>query len=164
MNKRGAFLYLLDVFIAVTLILFSVTLIFSSYLNIPEKTSAFYVANSYLTYYLETPVYELNNPSVSTMIAKNQIHNIDNRLINEVAYQLALGNASIARDLVRLTYDNIVSEQFEFIYRFNDTVVFNTTPLDYQYAKVVVNRGFMTFFVDHGSVVGPVLTEVVVWV
>lgn len=101
MRKRGALFYIIDAFVAASIIALTLTIIFATQLNAPKTEAAEDALDEY-TNYLETTIIR-NAPGTTktTLINERLVDNPENTLIASLAQLIQRGNLTAAQQLIQ---------------------------------------------------------------
>lgn len=112
MRKRGALFYIIDAFVAASIIAMTMTVIFAAQLNTPKTDAAQDTLSSYITYLQKTSIFDAPGTTKDLIIEKDLIDKKDQSIISAVAQLVRNGNLSTAQELLAEVNELALESQF----------------------------------------------------
>lgn len=145
MNKRGYF-FILDAFIAATIIVVSLVAIMNSDVAVEQRSKDYTQADAIVQFLLDTKIEDLDNSYVKSLIANGNITNTRNTLMEQIDLFYYKANYSclssdaacqaknynLSTTLIRNISETIISQKYGYSYVIMDGVrnytVYNRSP------------------------------------
>lgn len=166
--KKGYF-FMLDAFIATSIIIFSLVLIFSFSSSRPYQMQGLFLAQDAMDIFTKTKVNELNNQFVLNLTAEGNITNTENTLIEQTAEFYILNKTQLAESfLVNVTIALVPSKYGFEVSIYNSTSRFSyiinqgTTNQSEAYL-VLVSKEIISGMLEDYTLWGPMTAEVKIW-
>ena len=171
MNKRGAYFFVIDAFIAASIIFLSLIMIFTTYNIRPETGPTLRMLEEYTDFLMNTKVRNFQGDYVMNLTNNKNITNIDNTLLEQLV-EFYYYNSSGVRNTDRIMWNFVdevskgaVSEQRSFAVYINKTLIYNITNKPLQESDLVMNSKKIVFQrINETYIYGPVIFEVKIWV
>jgi hypothetical protein len=176
MNKRGAYFFVLDAFIAVSIIIATLVIIFSAQSIKVEKKPALSMAQDFMAYFANTKIRDYQGEYVYNLTIDGNITNADNTLLDQLIefYYLNKTNPARRTDLIitkylRETSSAVISGARSTMIYIQDkdgkTLLFNSTKSTADNSNLMVSLEKIAFkSINETFVYGPVIFEVKLWV
>ncbi|HHE36602.1 MAG TPA: hypothetical protein ENL16_02195 [Candidatus Woesearchaeota archaeon] len=170
MNKRGAYFFVIDAFIAASIIFFSLILIFTTYNIRPDTGSTLRMLKEYTEFLTNTRVRDFQGDYVRNLTTNKNITSLDNTLLEQLVefyyYNSSGKNMSmIMWNFVDEVSKGVISEQRSFAVYINDTRIYNKTNKPLDESDLVMNSKKIVFHrINETYIYGPVVFEVSIWV
>jgi hypothetical protein len=100
MNKKGALFYIIDAFVAASIIAITITIIFSTSMNPPETEIVQEALENYISYIEQTSIVRVSGTTANSIINKEIVNNQEDTIISSIAQVYDQGNISLTTDLV----------------------------------------------------------------
>ena len=191
-NTKGTYFFVLDVFIAASILVLTIIVILSSRVNIPETSQNYFLAEDFLNFLTQTRIRDLTLYYRNTLIADGNITDVSLFIHQQIAqWYWNMTNAKdpdaanpenpadpcgiegekascrhgyVAREFIEQMALGIIPDQFGFAYSVNETVMYNRSNDTRPQAEILLVARKTTFFLDsEGFFFGPVNTTVEVW-
>lgn len=177
-GAKGTYFFVLDVFIAASILVLTIIIILSSRVNVPDTAQNYLIAENFLNFMTSTQTKDLTMFYRNTLIADGNITNLDLYLHQQIAQWYynksvaeglmdlpgAARHGIVAREFINQISTGIVPDQFGFSYAVNETVMYNRSNETRQQAEFLVVARKTTYFrIDDTTFFGPVNTTVEVW-
>jgi len=168
--KKGYF-FIMDAFIAISVILLSLLLLFSFHSSQPYQLQGVYLSEDIMDIMATTKVFEINNDFVYSLFAAgaDNITNTDNTLLEQTGDFYLTNRAELAEIFVRNVTYSLVPEKYgcELIIS-NTTHRFNVTinpghSLQNESELLFVSKKMVVGLDENGSTWGPLVGEVRIW-
>ncbi len=134
MNRKGYF-FILDAFIAATIIAVSLVAIMNSDVAVEQRTRDYGQVDEITQFFLDTRLEDLDNQYVKTLIANGNITNPRNTIMEQIDlfYYKAkyvcttpgcsMINYNLSRDLLKNVSEPVISQKYGFNYVIMDTTI-----------------------------------------
>ncbi|MFH1399769.1 MAG: hypothetical protein ABIG95_06710 [Candidatus Woesearchaeota archaeon] len=167
--KKGYF-FMLDSFIAMSIILFSLILIFSFHTSKPYQMQGIFIADDIMDVFAGTRVEEIDNDFIYGLYTgSTNITNPKNSLAEQVAEFLITDREGLAQQFVKNITVRMVPEKYGFMIRvYNETKAwqFNISEgsVSQDEAKLIVSsKKILTGNINRTYYWGPMMAEVRIW-
>ena len=101
MNKRGALFYIIDAFVAASIIAMTLTVVFSSHINMPKNEQTKTTLDHYLSFLQETPIKNLDDDHLREVIINQRyVDNTNTNLLITLGLILKENNLTLAEELL----------------------------------------------------------------
>ncbi|MBU0665950.1 MAG: hypothetical protein ABIC91_04700 [Nanoarchaeota archaeon] len=164
MKKRGSYFFVLDALIGGSILLLSLVVIFSSYLNTPKLKQSYTLSDDIMTFMLNTKVEEYITTYSLKLIRNKNITNTKNTLFEQIAIFHYEEKNELATNYTRDIIQTVLPEQYGIMYSINESEIYNRSIDRYNKSRFLLSSRKMTFFkINQTSVYGPTITEVQIW-
>ena len=166
--KKGYF-FILDAFIATSIIVLSLVLIFSFHSSKPYQMQGIFLAQDTMDLLFKTKVYEIQNDFVINLTQEGNITNTANSLLEQTAEFFITNRTKLAQDFVLNVTQNMVPEKYGFELKiYNGTSLFNLTinpglSLQNKSNLLLISKEIISGMLDNYTMWGPMTAEVRVW-
>ncbi|MFH1916650.1 MAG: hypothetical protein ABIJ21_05265 [Nanoarchaeota archaeon] len=170
MDKRGGYFFVLDVFIASSIIVLTLIIIFSSRVNSPPPETSYRTAEDFMTFLSVTEFRDISNQHKLNLTRAGFVNDTALSLLQVIAlldYTGAKNTTGFPYDQIFLEsiIQGILPEKYGYNYSVNGTAVLVKNPESYTGANLVLSAHRITFFrLNAQEIYGPVITEVRIWV
>ncbi len=168
--KKGYF-FMLDAFIAISVLVLSVILIFSFHSQKPYQLQGIFLSDDIMDLLAETKVYEVNDDFVYSLYTNGStnITNADNTLIEQATVFYMTNRTFLAENFLLAVADNSVPDNFGFeLWIYNTTDSFNLTinsgnALQNESEQLVTSKRLILGLLREEFTWGPATAEVRIW-
>jgi hypothetical protein len=170
MNKRGAYFFVIDAFIAASIIFVTLMLIMNTHATKPESAPTLRMVEDYTEFLMNTKIREFEGPYTEILFNNHNITNLDNTLLDQLTefyYYNSTGKnmSAIMADFTREISQGIVSSQRSFAVYINDSLIYNRTQKQAEYAELLLSSKKISYKrINDTYIYGPVIVRVSVWV
>lgn len=105
LQRKGAYFYVIDAFIASIIILGALVVLFSQFTNAPNSKQAYYTAEDFISALESTPVRNIDDPLVRTWLTNGTITTPDISALQQIGVFNLSGNSQNAQTLSRILAD-----------------------------------------------------------
>lgn len=162
---------MLDAFIAISILVLSVILIFSFHSQKPYQMQGIFLSDDILDLLAETSVYEVNNEFVYSLYTNGStnITNTDNSLLEQTAIFYMTDREKLAQDFLLNVTNNAVPENYGFeLFIYNSTHTYNLTinpgdSLQNESDQIVSSKKLIFGLIQEEFNWGPATAEVRIW-
>jgi hypothetical protein len=175
MDKRGAYFFVIDAFIAVSIIIATVIIIFSAQSTKTESKPTLSLLQDFMAFMSNTKIRDLQGSSTQALIADSNITDIDNTVLEQII-EFYYINQSTGRNMsgiitqfINETSSSIIPETRSFTMRiYNDTfsaVLFNKSRYPEGDSSLMLGMSKIGFKrINQTEIYGPMIVEVKIWV
>ena len=164
MDKRGAYFFVIDVFVASAIIIIALVLIFNFFLNRPEMQHPRLYASDVMSFLLSTEVGKLQNTYVESLIKNGNITNTKQSLFSQILEFHKKGKDDINRLFIHNITTGLIPKTYGIEYTINGTSVYNKSLATLSTATFSVSAKRICFLrINSTEIYGPVMCEVQVW-
>ena len=176
MNKRGAYFFVIDAFIAASIIFLTLMLIMNTHAAKPESAPTLRMVEDYTTFLMNTRIRDFVGPYTETLVNNHNITNLDNTLLDQLTefyYYNSTGKnmsatmniSDIMADFTREISQSIMSSQRSFAIYINDSLIYNRTQKDPEYSELLLSSKKISYKrINDTYIYGPVIVRVSIWV
>lgn len=100
MRKKGALFYIIDAFVAASIIAMTMTIIFATQLNVPKAEAAEDSLDNYLTYLQKTSIFNAPGTTKTIIIEEHLVDSSNDNLVSTFAQLIQRGNITEAQNLL----------------------------------------------------------------
>lgn len=134
MNRKGYF-FILDAFIAATIIAVSLVAIMNSDVAVEQRTKDYGQVAEITQFFLDTRLEDLDNQYVKTLIANGNITNPRNTIMEQIdlfyykakyictTHECSMINYNLSRDLLKNVSEPVISQKYGFDYVIMDNTI-----------------------------------------
>ncbi|MFH0870435.1 MAG: hypothetical protein V1866_05260 [archaeon] len=167
MDKRGAYFFVIDAFIASSIIIIALMAIFTTRNVRPESGPALSMIEDFANYLQSSKLNEVQGSYVMNLSNSSNITSLDNTILEQavIFYYYNSSNVTRISQLIDATTRSASSQQRSIIIYLNSTLIYNrslspssSSDLMLTTKRVVFKRMNETF------VFGPLIVEVKLWV
>ncbi|MFW6220362.1 MAG: hypothetical protein ACOC3X_01680 [Nanoarchaeota archaeon] len=173
-KKRGYF-FIFDVGLSIFVLLLGLIIVFSYYFNVYSTHQSSYFSTNIMDILSNTKIYQSNNNyfGFNGDLHKNgNITNIQNSLLTQMSefyYRSEEKDCDYCLNLINNSFNQItdllISENYYYIVKINNTVVFNTTkdiPF-YNSTQLIPSKKIVYGIYENNEIFGPYGFEVWAW-
>lgn len=161
-NKKGYF-FTLDVFIAVTILLVGLLIIFSFTPSKPAQTQAVYSAKDIMNSLATFGVGEVDVGYLRLLIENGTVSNTDNTLLEQLGEFYVIGRMDLAKNLASYIIPPLLPPQYSAQLLINDTVIFESRPFTNVSPVIMVSKKIISGIINRTIMWGPLTAEFRVW-
>lgn len=167
-SRKGSYFFVIDAFIAGTIVIAAIVIIFSGFFSQPPSTPAFYTAEDFFLFLDSTQLRDFDSPIVRAWTANGTINDSSVTLLEQLALFIARNNVVEGQQLASVLGTGISgSVQYEIIVdsqSLYSSVPTSANPLDKDDASVFFSSKRIVLLRKQPSdVYPPVLVEVQTW-
>ena len=165
--KKGYF-FTLDAFMAISILVICVLLIFSVHSSEPQPVQSIYISDDVMFFLSSTRVYELQNPFVRSLVLAGNITSDQNSLLEQAVIFAINDKKPQADAFLRNVTESLVPKKYGLMVRFyNNTEIYSNTLSQGTTAQnmstLLVNSKRIMFGLDGEKAWGPLIAEVRLW-
>lgn len=165
--KKGYF-FTMDAFIAISILVICVTLIFSIQSVKPYAMQSAFISEDMMGLIANTKLHDVNNEYYDSLVEEGKITQTDNTILEQIAWFYVSGqNAAANNFTINMTY-LAVPEKYGFqLILSNETVNYNITvkegPATQEKAKLLITSKRLVMGENDGIPWSPLVAEVRLW-
>lgn len=125
MKKRGAYFFVIDVFVASIIIIIALIMIFNFFLKSPETEQSRLYANDFMNFLLTTEVRDFQNSYKTELVVNKNITNTQQSLFNQIIEFHKKGEDDINRKFINNISQGIIPDIYGLSYTINKTSIYN---------------------------------------
>jgi len=175
MDKRGAYFFVIDAFIAVSIIITVVIIIFSAQSSSPESKPTLLLLQDFMASISGTEIRELQGAYTQGLVDDGNITDLDNTVLEQII-EFYYINQSTGRNMsgiisgfINETSSSIIPESRSFIMRmYNDSfsvVLYNRSRYPADNSNLMLGLSKIGFKrINQTAIYGPMMIEVKIWV
>lgn len=140
MKKRGALFYIIDAFVAAGIIAITLTIIFSSQINVPETEQIKDSLNDYYIFLSKTKIYQAPGTIAEDIIMNERISDIETSILGAAIELVNTEQTTLAEQLISEITNIILAGQYGINITLNDgseTILFTRNEERKEKAKSV---------------------------
>lgn len=165
--KKGYF-FTLDAFIAMSILVLCVVLIFSIHAAKPYPMQSIFISDDMMYYLSSTKCYELQNEYVMNLTRDGNITMPENSLVEQIAVFYVRGKGGIARNLTRQVAGSMMPSKYGVQLRiYNSTHIFEDTlnggGIGQTESRMLISSKVVLFGLENDTSWGPLTAEVRLW-
>lgn len=176
MNKRGAYFFVIDAFLAATVIVGALIIIFTSRQSSTEAGPAISMVENFLRMVETTPIRNLQSNLTRQLVLDGNITDLDNTILEQITefyYLNASGKKDTKNQTAALLKDaagGLISEHRSImVYMYTNSseknLVFNKSLFSQERAGLLLTGKRINFkMINDSFIYGPVVFEVKLWV
>jgi len=167
MDKRGAYFFVIDAFIASSIIIICLMIIFTSKNSRPDSGPALLMIEEFANYLQDSKLNEVQGSYVINLSNASSITSLDNTILEQAVIFYYYDSSNITRisQLIDTTTRSASSQQRSMIIYLNSTLVYNrslSTPSESD--LMITTRRVVFKRINETFVYGPLIMEVKLWV
>lgn len=165
MLKKKGYFFIIDAFIAMTILSVGMFILLSSYVTSPPKTQTIITSKDILDFMTRTTVKEMVIPDdIVNKTILYETGSLDNTIIEQVNEYRHLGKLDLAEDLTEYVLSTVVPVQFEILVNINGVKIYKRASSNIEDADILVpSKAHILTVYDQSQIFGPDLVEVFVW-
>ena len=165
--KKGYF-FTLDAFIAMTMLIVCVVLVFSFYSSKPYPMQSIFLSDDLMRLLSTTHLYELQNNYYLILYRNGNITQTDNTVLEQIAWFYISGRPTLAERFAINITSTMVPEKYGFQLRiYNESREYNTTintgQASEDSARLITTSKRIILGVNNNTPWGPMIAEVKLW-
>jgi hypothetical protein len=165
--KKGYF-FTLDAFIAMSVLIICVVLIFSIHSSTPYPLQSIFISDDMMYYLSSTKCYELQNYYVRSLITNGTIALPDSSLVEQMAVFYLSGRNGTARNFTRNVMGGMIPQKYGVQLRvYNSTKEYvdrlNEGSVNESDARLLITSKKIVFGLINETSWGPMTAEVRIW-
>jgi hypothetical protein len=165
LKGKKAYFFMIDSFIAVTILSMGLFVILSSYTDSSPGTQLSMTSQDVMNYLTSTPIKTFVDPE--GLVDRKELidrGSIDNSLIEQILEYRYLGEIDRSGNLTREAIELIVPEQFEIQIFVDDSLLYRRSIADPEDSKLIIpSNAYILTVYQQTEIIGPHLVEVMVW-
>lgn len=171
-NKRGYF-FIIDAFIAMTILALGLFFILSSYSQSPPQTQTLVTSRNVISYMTETEISSVISEFVQTAEEREELvqrGSFDNSILEQIVEYIYLDEMGSAGDLVNKTFNQTIPSQYNYEFTLIGEDITNTKYNNEKITRgveeadvVIPSRTLVVVVINQTKIIGPVEAEVKIW-
>lgn len=175
MDKRGAYFFVIDAFIAVSIIIVVMVVLFSAQSSSPDSKPTLSLLQDFMVFMSSTEMRDLQGNYTLALIADGNITDMDNTILEQVI-EFYYINRSTGKNMsgiifkfINETSSGVIPDSRSFTIRvYNDSissVIFNNSRYPAEGSDLMLGMSKLGFKrINQTAIYGPMIVEVRLWV
>jgi hypothetical protein len=165
--KKGYF-FTLDAFISMSILVACIILVFSLQSSKPYPLQSIHISEDIMDVMATTKLYEINSPYLSTLYEAGNITELDNTILEQIAWFYISGRPALARRFTENLTSQLIPQRYGSELRiYNSTTTYLTTinpgTNSQESSRLIITSKRILLGIDNVTAWGPMTAEVRLW-